>query len=207
MAETAKLNPGSPQRGLVDRTARLLRDGGVAAFPTDTVYGLGCSAGSRGGLLRLRELKGRPAAPFIVLLAGEEWLADVARDVTPLARELIRRHWPGALTLVFDAAPGLIEGVRSEEGTVAVRVPGSGFCLSLCKALRAPVVSTSANIPGASPASNAEEVAKTFGDSLDLIIDGGETMGPRPSTLVDVRGEQPVVLRAGAVSLDDGAPA
>ena len=207
MAEVVKLNPESPEQELVDRAARLLRGGGVAAFPTDTVYGLGCSASSRRGLLLMRELKGLRTSPFIVLIAEKEWLRDLVRDVPPVAADLMRRYWPGPLTLVLDAAPGVFEGVRSGEGTVAVRNPSSRFCLSLCRALEAPIASTSANPAGAPPAMGAAEVEATFGASIDLIVDGGTAPERRPSTLVDARGEKPLVLREGALTLDlDGGP-
>jgi len=202
LAEVVKLNPESPEQELVDRAARVLRAGGVAAFPTDTVYGLGCSASSSRGLSTMRELKGLRTSPFIVLVAGEDCLSDLVRDVTPLAANLMRRFWPGPLTLVLDAAPGVIEGVRSAGGTIAVRVPGSSFCLSLCRALESPVASTSANVPGGLPAVSSAEVEGAFGDSIDLIVDGGDAPRRLPSTLVDARGETPVLLRVGAISID-----
>jgi L-threonylcarbamoyladenylate synthase len=202
LAEVVKLNPENPEWEIVDRAARVLRAGGVAAFPTDTIYGLGCSALSGRGLSTMRELKGLRTSPFIVLIAGEDCLSDLVRDVTPLAANLMRRFWPGPLTLVLDAAPGVTEGVRSADGTIAVRVPGSSFCLSLCRALEAPVASTSANVPGASPAVSPAEVEEAFGASIDLIVDGGDAPRRLPSTLVDARGETPVLLRDGTISID-----
>jgi L-threonylcarbamoyladenylate synthase len=178
-------------------------EGGVVAFPTDTIYGLGASAYSRPGLDRLTQLKGAQRSAFIVLLADETWLDGLAIAVTPLARRLMRRHWPGPLTLVLDAAPGLAEGIRSREGTVAARVPGSEFCVSLCRALDAPVASTSANRTGEAPASEAQEIAKAFGGSVDLVIDGGPAANELPSTLIDARGDRPVLLRRGAVDIDE----
>lgn len=202
MPDVIKLDSRDPSRELVERAAGLMAEGGVAAFPTDTIYGLGASADSRRGLDRLRALKGSRKAAFIVLVGDEDWLGGLVTTVTPLAKSLIRRHWPGPLTIVLDAAPGLLDGVRSGEGTVAVRLPGSEFCVALCRALDAPVASTSANRTGRAPACRAEEIAKGFGDSLDLVIDGGPARSELPSTLVDARGDRPVLLRPGAIRID-----
>jgi L-threonylcarbamoyladenylate synthase len=200
--KAVKLDPFDPREDLVERVAALLEDGGVAAFPTDTVYGLGCSGENDRALSRLRELKGGRKSPFIVLIGDQKWLDGLAREVTPLARKLIEGHWPGALTLVLDAAPGVNEGIKSAEGTVAVRLPGSRFCLALCRALNEPIASTSANRAGGLPALNCGEVLSAFEGALDLVVDGGPAPTGLPSTLVDARGERPVVLRSGAVSLE-----
>lgn len=200
MTQVAKLTPESPDPKLVARAAELLRGGGVAAFPTDTVYGLGCSARSPRGLAGVRALKGDRASPFILLIAARDWLDDLVRDVTPLAENLIARHWPGPLSIVLDAAPGVEAAVGT--GSVAVRLPLSRWCVSLCGALGEPVASTSANASGRPPARHAAEVVEAFGGAIDMVIDGGLSPSAEPSTLVDARGKKPVLLRAGVLKLD-----
>ena len=202
VVRTERLDPERPSSALVKETAELLKGGGVAAFPTDTIYGLGCSAGSSEGLSKLRELKGADRhSPFILLIGGAGWIRTLARRVTPLAEDLIRRYWPGPLSIVLDAAEGAPEGATCGRGTVAVRLPGDLWCASLCRELGEPIASTSANPAGERPAADAEEIRRVFGDRLDLIVDGGPSPGKGPSTLVDARGRKPVVLRQGVLFL------
>jgi len=190
------------EREVAAFVARTLREGGVAAFPTDTVYGLACSGRDGRGLARLRKLKGDRTAPFILLIARREWLGSLAARVSPLASELASRFWPGPLTLVLDAASNLEPAVVGEGGTVAVRLPASDLSVAICEELGEPVASTSANRPGGKPATSAEEVADVFEKEVDVIVDGGSSPASVPSTVVDARGAQPVLLREGAVKVD-----
>ena len=202
-AETFRVDPANPDPELVRRVAGLLRRGAVAVFPTDTLYGLGCSGRSPRGLERLRELKGGDrSSPFILLLGEAAWVAAITTGSTSLAERLMARHWPGPLTIVLDAAPGLDETLVSEAGTVAVRVPRSELCTSLCRALGGPIASTSANAAGRPPAPSAIEAVREFGDRIDVVLDGGRAPSGIASTIVDARGDRPLVLRQGATRPD-----
>ncbi len=203
--EVLQIDPGNPSRAAVRRAAEVLRSGGVAVFPTDTLYGLGCSAHSGRGLERLRRLKGEArTSPFILLLADAAWVGSIAASVPHAAKSLMERYWPGPLTIVLAAAGGLAPELVSEEGTVALRLPRSAWCTRLCFELGCPVASTSANRAGRVPARSASEAIDQFGSGLDLVVDGGPPLGDLPSTVVDARGETPLVLREGAVELGDG---
>jgi tRNA threonylcarbamoyl adenosine modification protein (Sua5/YciO/YrdC/YwlC family) len=191
-----------PSPSLAKQVADLLGDGGVVAFPTDTVYGLGCSGRSRRGLQRLRLVKGSTRqAPYILLIGGAAWAMSLARRVTPLAEDLMRRYWPGPLSIVFDAADDVSDEITCGRGTVALRFPACAWCVSLCRELGEPVASTSANLAGETPVADAREISRILGDRLDLIVDGGRLRESQPSTIVDARGRRPIVLRQGALSI------
>lgn len=181
--------------------AEVLRAGGLVAFPTETVYGLGANALDARAVARIFAVKRRPADnPLIVHVAGEHALAGVASDVTPLARALAAEFWPGPLTLVVAAAPGLPAAVTGGLGSVAVRVPNHPVALALLDAAGVPVAAPSANRSGRPSATTAAHVHDDFGDQLDFVLDAGPCELGVESTVVDARGDRPVVLREGAVT-------
>ncbi|MGH8934422.1 MAG: L-threonylcarbamoyladenylate synthase [Egibacteraceae bacterium] len=181
--------------------AEMLRAGGLVAFPTETVYGLGANAFDERAVARIFEVKGRPADnPLIVHLAGESGLAAVAADIPPLAQRLAARFWPGPLTLVVPAAPALPAVVTGGLGTVAVRVPDHPVALALLDAAGVPVAAPSANRSGRPSPTTAAHVTDDFGGQIDLVLDAGPCELGLESTVVDARGDHPVVLREGAVT-------
>jgi L-threonylcarbamoyladenylate synthase len=173
------------------RGAEVLRAGGILAFPTETVYGLGVLEGDPEREARLRELKGREATkPFQRLLADA---ADAARYVPHLpsaARRLAERFWPGPLTLVLPAGEG---------GTVGLRCPGLPFVRDLAREAGGAIVATSANPAGAPPACDAETVRRMFRTGVDALLDGGTVSLGQPSTVVEVQGGAVRILRTGAI--------
>jgi len=184
----------------VERGVAILRRGGIVAFPTDTVYGLGVSAYNEPAVKRLYRLKQRPEArPLPILVADMAQMAEVAGVLPPVARKLADSFLPGALTLVLprsERVPDVITGSK----TVAVRIPAHPVAIALIRGLGSPIVGTSANLSGRPSALTAEEVYSQFGDRLGLVIDGGRCPGGRESTIVDVTGAKPRVLREGAIS-------
>jgi L-threonylcarbamoyladenylate synthase len=122
-------------------------------------------------------------------------------DVSPAAERLIERHWPGPLSLILRAAPIVPPRVRGAGGTVALRCPADTLCQKLLDRIGGPVVASSANLSGQPPAETAEHVVRIFGNQLDLVIDGGPRRGGQPSTLVDVSGPRPRLLRRGALDV------
>jgi len=183
----------------LDRALALLRAGEPIAFPTDTVYGVGAAALDAAAVARLYTVKRRPLTQAIpLLIADEADLPLVAGEVTPTARRLARL-WPGALTLVVKAAPGLPSELLAGGATVAVRLPDHTWLRSLIRALGMPLAATSANLHGGRDPRTAEDVAAQLGGALSLVIDGGPTPGPLPSTIVDCAGDEPRLLRAGAL--------
>jgi L-threonylcarbamoyladenylate synthase len=178
----------------------ILRAGGLVAMPTDTVYGLGVALGAEDGLKRLFSAKDRPLDRAIVLLAADLEQAGSVGVLSPAARALAARFWPGALTLVLPQTPGagLPTDLTAGLSTIGIRVPDHESPRALARAL-GPLPVTSANLSGAQDARDAAAVMAQLGDRIDLILDGGPTRGGVPSTIVDCSGELPRVLREGAI--------
>lgn len=190
---------GEPSRSQVEEVARVVRHHGVIAVPTESFYALGASAGSAGGLARVMAIKGRPdGKPILLLIAGRADLPTLIEEEAPAAAMLMDRFWPGPLTIVFKASPAVAPALTGGTGTIGVRQPAHPVLLALLRET-GPLTGTSANRSGEPPPSCADEVEATLGAELDLIVDGGETPGNAPSTVVDARG--PVrVLREGPIT-------
>ena len=189
-----------PAASALETAARLLRARGLVAFPTETFYGLGANALDEAAVARVFHAKGRPAdKPLLVLVDSLEMVAEVARDVSALARRLMARYWPGALTLVLRAHAGLPDALTAGTGTIGVRLPGHPVARALVGALGGPVTAPSANPHGQASPRTADEVIAGLAERVDLVLDGGATPGGPASTLLDLTRTPPVVLRAGAV--------
>jgi L-threonylcarbamoyladenylate synthase len=174
----------------------------VVAYPTETFYGLGVDAFDEAALERLRAVKGRAEKAISMLIEGEAMLARVCAEVPPAAAELMRRHWPGALTIALPARAGLPETLVSD-GCVAVRQSPHPIARQLVARFGGPITTTSANRAGEPPATTGAAVTAALGNTCHL-LDGGATAGGAPSTLVRVRGVAVEILRRGAVTLADG---
>jgi len=188
----------------VEKAIRVLREGGIVAYPTDTVYGLGASMNSTRASERIFEAKDRPNGMALPLLvADRDMVRLVVIDVPPAAWLLIFNFLPGALTLVLPKSAAVPEVITGGAKTVAIRIPDHPVPLALIRGLGAPIVGTSANRSGQPSALNAAEVQAQIGDRVDMIVDGGQCPGGVESTIVDLSGKKPVVLRQGAISLAD----
>jgi len=184
----------------IRKGAKILQEGGLVAFPTDTVYGLGANAFIPKAVERIYEVKNRPKQlPFPLLLGDMSQVRTVAEPMTGVAWFLARRFWPGGLTLVLPKAASLPAYLASGT-TVAVRIPNHPVCLALIQCMEGPIIGTSANISGEPSALTAEEVKQQLEGRIDFIIDGGRCPGGKESTIVDVRGKEPVILRQGIIS-------
>ena len=188
----------------VDRGISILKQGGIVAFPTDTVYGLGAGANLHQAVERIYQLKRRPRNMALpLLLAHISQISEVAESVPPIVWLLARKFMPGALTIVLHKSSSVLDIVTGGGVTVAVRVPAHPIPVALADGLGMPVVGTSANISSEPSVLTADGVYSQFGDEIDLVIDGGRCPGGRESTVVDITGERPVVLRQGAISWDE----
>lgn len=184
-----------------ERAGRWLREGGLVAFPTETVYGLGADAWNAAAVRGIFAAKGRPADnPLIVHIGERAWLADVAARVTPLADELAERFWPGPLTIVVDAAAELPRETTGGLDTVAVRMPDHPVALALLRHAGVPTAAPSANRSGRPSPTTARHVAADLAGVDGMVLDGGACPLGVESTVVDARGSTPVVLREGAVT-------
>ena len=188
----------------IERGVTILRQGGLVAYPTDTVYGLGACMSLSQAVARIYEVKERPLnAPLPLLLADISQLAEIVRTVPPLAWCFIRNFLPGALTLVLPKSD-LVPAIITHGGnSVAIRIPNHPVPVALIKGLAEPIVGTSANLSGRASPLTADEVYAQLGDKIDLIIDGGRCPGGTESTIVDVTRETPVIRREGAISREE----
>lgn len=186
----------------LEQALLVLSRGGLVAFPTDTVYGVGTLAFDERGVRRLYRAKGRSTEKAVpVLLANSKDLPRVTREVPEVARRLAEQFWPGPLTLVVPRHPGLPRGISATD-TVGVRVPDHPVARRLL-GLAGPMAVTSANRAGRPSACTAAEVLAELGGRIELVVDGGATPGGRPSTVVDCTGEGLRLLREGPVSLTE----
>lgn len=188
----------------IPRAIEVLRRGGVVVFPTDTVYGLGAHIFLPRAVEKVFELKGRSRyQPLPVLVGSLDQAAGLALSLPPGAVALAERFWPGALTLVLVALETVPELVTAKSGKVAVRVPHHPVPLALIEGLGAPITGTSANLSGQPPARTAEEVKGQMRERVDLVLEGGPPPGGRESTVVDLTGKAPLVLRVGAIPQEE----
>jgi L-threonylcarbamoyladenylate synthase len=191
----------SPAPAAIDEAARILREGGLVAFATETVYGLGAVATNDAAVFRIFEAKGRPAFnPLIVHVNQVQMVRTCVSAWTPDADRLAAHFWPGPLTLVLPRSPLIPDVVTAGLDTVAVRVPASRVALALIAAVGQPLAAPSANrSTGLSP-TRAEHVSKDLAGRIDLILDSGPTEIGLESTVLDLASDQPRVLRPGAIS-------
>ena len=175
-----------------------LEAGEVAALPTETFYGLAVDCCNAEAMLALNRLKRKDEdEPLLLMMEGPGQVAQVADSVPPKFEELAQLFWPGPLTLVISASPRLPAEVSGGRGTVAVRVPGLALPRHMARALGRPITGVSANLHGQRPCRTAADVAGIFPEGVAVILDGGPTQGGAPSTIVDLTGERPTVLRVG----------
>jgi L-threonylcarbamoyladenylate synthase len=207
------VDPADPDDHALAPAAQALRAGGLVAFPTETVYGLGANALDAVAVGGIFVAKERPADnPLIVHVPDADAAWRVTDRKTPLAERLAARFWPGPLTLVLDAARSVPGETTAGLATVAVRVPDHPVARALLRAGSVPVAAPSANRSGRPSPTTARHVLDDLGDRVDVIVDGGPCVVGVESTVVDARGETPVVLREGAITREhlevapDGPP-
>jgi L-threonylcarbamoyladenylate synthase len=184
--------------------AEVIAAGGVVALPTDTLYGLAADPFRADAVARLFAVKGRASERALPLIAADlEQILSHLGSLPPMGRCLAEKFWPGPLTLLIGAPAALAEDVTGGTGRVGVRVPAHGVARDLCRACRRPLTATSANRSGEPPSSDPDEVERTIGARIDLLLDAGPAPGGQPSTIVDVTGSAPRLVRAGALGWDE----
>src|SRR5688572_708089 len=187
----------------IGQAARLLASGGLVAFPTETVYGLGAAADDPAAVARVFKVKGRPTGhPLIVHVADADALAGLTPEVSEAAVRLAERFWPGPLTLVVARGTSVLPSVTGGQDTVAVRVPNHPVALALLEAFGRPIAAPSANRFGAVSPTTAAHVRADLGGAVDLVLDGGACAVGLESTIVDLTGGSPRVLRPGGVPVE-----
>ena len=185
----------------LEEAARILREGGLVAFPTETVYGLGADARDSKAAGRIYAAKGRPSDnPLIVHLARREDIAGIAREIPPSAQKLIDAFMPGPITLILKKQPSVPDTVTAGLDTVAVRIPADETARRLIELSGVPVAAPSANISGKPSPTSFEHVLHDMDGRIEAIVDGGEASVGVESTIVDCTGETPLILRPGGIT-------
>lgn len=183
--------------------ARLLRDGGLVAIPTETVYGLGANGLDERAVNRIFEAKGRPQDnPLILHISGPQWLHHYCRDIPPLAFVLTRKFWPGPLTLVLKRQPCVPDRVTGGLDTVAVRCPNNQVTLRIIREAGVPIAAPSANLSGRPSCTDAQSVLEDMGGRINGLVDGGACLLGVESTILDLTGDEPRLLRPGGISVE-----
>jgi L-threonylcarbamoyladenylate synthase len=187
-------------RAAIERAVEVLRAGGLVAFPTETVYGLGADAGNPQAVRKIYLAKGRPRNhPLIVHIAEARQLTDWAARLPPQAIRLAERYWPGPLTLILERAAHVHDAVTGGQATIALRVPSHPVAQALLTAFGGGVAAPSANRYGRLSATTAEHVRRELAGSVDYVLDGGPCDLGIESTIVDVSGTEPALLRPGSI--------
>ena len=187
----------------IRKAVTILKNGGVVAYPTDTVYGLGACMTDTSAVDRIFQVKGRPKGMALpVLLADRLQIAEIVTSVSPAAKCLADAFFPGALTIILPKSAVVPDIITGGGRTVAFRIPNHPVPLALIKGLGKPIVGTSANLSGQPSALTAIEVQAQIGDKIDMVIDGARCVGGIESTVIDLSGEMPIIRRQGAISID-----
>lgn len=205
LAERIKklLEAGRDRQWEIQNAARIIRGGGLVAFPTETVYGLGANALDEKAVASIYEAKGRPSDNPIIVHVSSIKMAEEIAELNWMARLLMEKFWPGPLSLVAPACPSVPSRTRGGLSTIALRMPDNAVALSLIEAAGVPIAAPSANISGRPSPTDADSVREDLGDRVDAVLDGGPTLVGLESTVLDITGENPVILRPGGISKED----
>lgn len=191
------LHPETPQVRHLERIAEILQKDGVIAYPTDTLFGLGCLASRKKAVDRILQIKGRdPKKPMSILCADMEMLCRYTRHLDTPTFRLLKQMLPGPYTVLLPASREVPRYLQNKQ-VVGLRIPDQPFCLALTKLLGESIITTSANLSGQATLNTAWELEEELGHALDLVVDCGQPIGVG-STIVDLTGEEPVLVREGA---------
>lgn len=204
MTEIIRIDPKEPHVQDIDRAAKYLIDGQVIAYPTETIYGLGADVLNRKAVKRIYDLKSRDyGLPISILVADIKMLREVVAEVPGVALPLMRKFWPGALTILFEASSIIPKGLVTNTGKVGVRISSHPVAAAIVESFGRPITTTSANLSGFPPSLSVKHVRKYFDERIPCIIDSGECEPTRGSTVIDITEETMRVIRDGAIPADD----
>jgi L-threonylcarbamoyladenylate synthase len=189
---------------VIRESIKILNSGGIVAYPTESFYALGVTISDETAVRRLYKVKKRTLQKPVPVIAGNrDIVKSIVKYIPPQAEELMKRFWPGPLTIIFYIKDHLRGVLTSNKDKIAVRIPGDSLALDLAMATNFPITATSANISGKPPAQTPDEVIDYFGDSIDLVIDAGKTPGGKPSTIVDITVSPLKILREGRIPSEE----
>jgi len=199
-----RINPENPDPDMIQEASEIIRKGGVVGFPTRCLYGLGADAFNPDAVDRIFQIKQRPVEkPILILIDSPSQLERLVTHISGFANVIMKRFWPGRVTLVFDASAEVPDTLTAGTGKIGIRLAAHPVAAALARAIQGPITGTSANISGCPGCYQIEDLQPAVTEQLDLILDTGPLRGGRGSTVVDVSGDIPRVLREGAVSKRD----
>ncbi len=202
-SKVIRVDPIHPDLSKLREPIAALQEGKVVIFPTDTVYGIGVDGLNPSAVKNLYHIKGRSKEkPIILLIADTQDVDKFARVVTPLAKELIEKYWPGQVTIILEAKEEIPAIVRGDGSTVGFRMPDSPVALAIIKGLGRPVATSSANRAGGIPPANISEIDSELMEKVEFIVDTGKEKSTIPSTVVDLSGPEPIIVRRGEVEIN-----
>jgi tRNA threonylcarbamoyl adenosine modification protein (Sua5/YciO/YrdC/YwlC family) len=191
------IHPVNPQQRHLEQVADILQRDGVIAYPTDTLYGLGCLVSRKKAVDRIQAMKGRdPKKPMSILCADMEMLCRYTRHLDTPTFRILKQMFPGPYTAVLPCSREVPRHLQLKHN-VGLRIPDHAFCRAITKLVGEPIITTSCNVSGEEPMSTSWEIQETLGHALDLVVDCGEPSG-QGSTIIDLSGDEPVLLRQGA---------
>lgn len=200
MAEILQVDPIDPEPDRIARAGELIRRGEVIAIPTDTLYGLAANPFDNAAVERVFAIKGRPKNnPLLLLIDSLEMASELSAQLPATFHKLARQFWPGPLTIVVSASAKLPSEVTAGTGSIGLRLPLAPIAVALIRAAACPITATSANLSGEPDSGSAEQVARSLGDRIPLIVDGGRSSNLKPSTVIDLRGNDWRIVREGAI--------
>ena len=204
MSYLVKIGSDESLREGINEAVKVISEGGIVAFPTESFYGLGVDATNPHAIKRLFRIKKRdPDLPILILISSLRRLPKYVASIPPGAKRIGKEFWPGGLTMIFRSSPVLPSVLTAGKGKVGIRVPSHPLANALSRAVDVPITGTSANISRRPPCIMADQVVECLGDDLDLILDGGITEGGYPSTILDVTCDPPLIIREGIIRAEE----
>lgn len=202
MTKIIKVDPGCKEgwKGCFEQISAVVNSGGLIAYPTETFYGLGCDGFNTSSINKIFKLKERSLnKPLLLLISHMRELPPLINGIPAQGERLMEIFWPGPLTIIFQASEKIPAILSSGTGKIGIRIPGLEFTRAMIEQIGLPLVGTSANISGKPGFPDIEDIRKDFGGGVDLYLDGGQLEPDSPSTVVDMTGNKPVVIREGRI--------
>lgn len=204
MTEVIRIDPKDPHQADIERAVKFLHDGQVIAYPTETIYGLGADVFNRKAVKRIYDLKARDyGLPISVLISDLKMLREMVTEVPDNTIPLIRKFWPGALTICLPVSKAFPKDLVTSTGKVGFRMSSHPVASAIVATFARPITTTSANLSGFPPSLSVKHIQKYFGEKIPCVVDGGECEPSRGSTVVDIGDETMRVIRDGAVSAEE----
>ena len=205
MARVLKVDSDHPEKEIIEEAVKLIKEGKLIVFPTETVYGLGADALNGEAVRRIFKVKGRSFnKPLSILIGKKEELSKYVQEIPKSAQVLIERFWPGPLTLILRASLLISDNIiKGENNTIGIRMPNGRVALEIVKTSGVSLACPSANLSGRPSPTKAEEVIKDLGEKIDLILDGGETKIGVESTVLNLTSFPPTILREGVLKREE----